>query len=322
MISWQQYSQAPHQNIRDGFGQALRDLGKENDRVVSVCADLRDSIRMQAFAQAFPDRFFEVGVAEQNLIGVAAGLAHEGLIVFAGSYAAFSPGRTHDQIRVSVCYSNENVIIVGGHAGLSVGADGATHQALEDIALMRVLPNMTVLVPSDYRSAYDLTRAAANMEGPVYLRLSRVASHTLPVTEPYQIGKGQLLRTGADVTLVGTGLMIDKALEAAYVLATEHSIEAEVINLTTIKPLDTEILAKSLAKTKRLVSIEEHQVAGGLGSAIAEWSVQELPVPMKLIGVKDEFGQSGSPEELFDHYGLSTERIVDQISHWLETLRP
>jgi transketolase len=322
MISWQDYSQAPHQNIRDGFGQALKDLGKINTKVVGVCADLRDSIRMQEFAQAYPDRFFEVGVAEQNLIGVSAGLAHEGLTVFAGSYAAFSPGRTHDQIRVSVCYSQENVKIVGGHAGLSVGADGATHQALEDIALMRVLPNMTVLVPSDYQSAYELTRAAAEMAGPVYLRLSRVASRTVPVTEPYQIGKGQLLRTGADVTLVATGLMVDKAFEAAQRLATDHSIEAEVINLTTIKPLDTEILAKSLAKTKLLVSIEEHQVAGGLGSAVAEWSIQSQPVPMKIIGVQDEFGQSGSPEELFDHYGLSTQRIVSQITRWLETRRP
>lgn len=321
MISWHDYTHAPHQNIRDGFGQALLDLGKENQQVVAVCADLRDSIRMQAFSQAYPERFFEVGVAEQNLVGVAAGLAHEGLTVFAGSYAVFSPGRTHDQIRVSVCYSQENVKIVGGHAGLSVGADGATHQALEDIALMRVLPNMTVLVPSDYRSAYDLTRAAAELSGPVYLRLSRTASHTLPMTHPYQIGKGQFLRSGSDITLVATGLMVDTAFEVAHILATEHSLEADVINLTTIKPLDTEILERSLSKTKRLVSIEEHQVAGGLGSAIAEWSVQNFPIPMKIIGVQDQFGQSGTPEELFDHYGLSTPLVKDQIIHWLETQR-
>ncbi len=322
MISYQSFLQAPQQSLREGFGQALLDLGASNKKVVGVCADLRNSIRMEAFAQKYPERFFEVGVAEQNAIGVAAGLAHEDLIAFVGSYAVFSPGRTHDQIRVSVCYSNENVKIIGGHAGLTVGADGATHQALEDIALMRVLPNMTVVVPSDYQSAYDLTLAAAAIKGPIYIRLSRINTRTLSVNSTYQIGKANLLREGRDVSLVTTGIMVDKAIQAAHILDIFFSIQAEVINVTTVKPLDTSLIAQSIAKTGHVLSIEEHQVAGGLGSALAEWIVQNKPVPMKILGVRDQFGQSGEPEKLLTHYGLSVQHIVAATKDLLDTPRP
>lgn len=313
MIDRETWLHAPQQSIRDGFGQALLDLGQEDERIVAVGADLRDSIRLKPFADAFPDRYFEVGVAEQNLIGVAAGLAKEGLVAFAGSYAAFSPGRTHDQIRVSVCYSNLPVVVVGGHAGLTVGPDGATHQALEDIALMRVLPNMQVLVPSDYQSAYDLTVAAARLGSPVYLRLSRVKTKTLPVKQPYQIGRAQVLHNGHDLTLISCGVMVDRALELAFALEEQFNLYVRVINMPSIKPLDTQSLLAAAIETKQIVTIEEHQAAGGLGSAVAEWLIQHQPVPMKIIGVQDKFGHSGQAAELLDAYGFSIDQMTREI---------
>jgi transketolase len=313
MIDRETWLHAPQQSIRDGFGQALVDIAKDDERIVAVSADLSNSIRMQSFAETFPSRYFEVGVAEQNLIGVAAGLAKEGLIAFAGSYAVFSPGRTHDQIRVSVCYSDFPVVVVGGHAGLSVGPDGATHQALEDIAMMRVLPNMQVLVPSDYQSAYDFTVAIAQAGKPAYLRLSRIKTKTLPVNQPYRIGQSQILHQGHDLTLISCGVMVDRALELAFTLEEQYRLSVRVINMPSIKPLDTKVLQSAAIETKQIVTIEEHQEAGGLGSAVAEWLIQNQPVSMKIIGVKDRFGHSGQAEELMDAYGFSIEQMTREI---------
>lgn len=312
MISLEQFEQAELRGIRDGFGQGLLELGQEDSFIAAVCADLRESIRMSAFADAFPERFFEVGVAEQNLVGVASGLAKEGFTVFAGSYAAFSPGRTHDQIRVSVCYANRNVKIVGGHAGITVGPDGATHQALEDIAMMRVLPNMTVVVPHDFESARILTRQVAALPTPAYLRLSRISTCSLPGADEIQLGKVQVLREGFDLTVIACGVMVDRALRLAFDLE-EQGISVEVLNLHTIKPLDVEGVLRSAQKTGKVMTLEEHQQAGGLGSAVAEVLIQqEKPVPMHILGIQDTFGESGEAEELLDAYGFSRERLREQ----------
>ncbi len=312
MISLEQFEQAELRGIRDGFGQGLLELGQEDSFIAAVCADLRESIRMSAFADAFPERFFEVGVAEQNLVGVASGLAKEGFTVFAGSYAAFSPGRTHDQIRVSVCYANRNVKIVGGHAGITVGPDGATHQALEDIAMMRVLPNMTVVVPHDFESARILTRQVAALPTPAYLRLSRISTCSLPGADEIQLGKVQVLREGFDLTVIACGVMVDRALRLAFDLE-EQGISVEVLNLHTIKPLDVGGVLRSAQKTGKVMTLEEHQQAGGLGSAVAEVLIQqEKPVPMHILGIQDTFGESGEAEELLDAYGFSRERLREQ----------
>lgn len=322
MIDRETWLHSPSQAIRDGFGQALLDIGRERPEVVVVGADLQNSLRLTDFARAFPERYFEVGVAEQNLVGVAAGLAKEGCVAFAGSYAAFSPGRTHDQIRVSVCYSHRSVVIVGGHAGLSVGPDGATHQALEDIALMRVLPGMKVVVPSDYQSAYDLTIEAAQAQSPVYLRLSRVASRTLPVSKPYTLGQANTLYPGNDVTLISCGIMVDRALELAYTLQEQFGVSARVLNMTSVKPLDEEALERAARETQHIVTIEEHQVAGGLGSAVAEWLSQHYPVPLKIIGVQDRFGHSGQAAELLDAYGFSIPQMTQAVLTLLGAPQP
>lgn len=317
MISLDQFQQAEMKGIRDGFGQGLLELGQEDGMIAAVCADLRESIRMQAFADAFPDRFFEVGVAEQNLIGVASGLAKEGFTTFAGSYAAFSPGRTHDQIRVSVCYANRNVKIIGGHAGLTVGPDGATHQALEDIALMRVLPNMTVVVPSDFESARVLTRQIAALPTPAYLRSSRVKTRALSTSEEIQLGKAQLLREGFDLTILACGVMVDRALQLAFDLE-QQAISVEVLNIHTLKPLDAEALLASSYKTGKVLTLEEHQQAGGLGSAVAEVLIQQArPIPMRILGVQDTFGESGEADELLDAYGFERSHLVQVALEFL-----
>jgi len=304
MIDFPQFEAAEHKGIRDGFGQGLLELGQEDGLIAAVCADLRESIRMQAFADSFPERFFEVGVAEQNLIGVSAGLAKEGFTVFAGSYAAFSPGRTHDQIRVSICYANRNVKIVGGHAGLTVGPDGATHQSLEDIALMRVLPNMTVVVPSDFETARMLTRQIAALSTPAYLRSSRVKTKALAHAEEVQLGKALRMREGFDLTILACGVMVDRALQLAFDLE-QQAISVEVLNIHTIKPLDSEAILASAAKTGKVMTIEEHQQAGGLGSAVAELLIQQpKPTPMRIVAVQDTFGESGEADELLDKYGF------------------
>jgi transketolase len=298
---------------RDGFGDALVELGKRNPHVVVLTADLSESTRAEAFQKKFPERFIEVGVAEQNLLGVSAGLALSGKIPFATSYAVFSPGRSWDQLRVSICYSQANVKIIGGHTGLSVGADGATHQALEDLAITRVLPNLTVLVPSDYWEAYKMTLAAAEFKGPVYIRLTREKSPALTTaTTPFSIGKPSLLKEGSDVTLIGCGPLLAEGMKAANELASKN-ISVEVINVSTIKPLDQKTLLNSIQKTKAVVTVEEHQVIGGLGSAIAELCSQQLPTPIEMVGVRDSFGESGKPAELWQKYHLNAPAIIEAV---------
>lgn len=295
---------------RDGYGQALLELGKSNPEVVVLTADLAESTRTLVFSQEFPERFIECGVAEQNMMGVAAGLALAGKIPFVSSYAVFSPGRSWDQLRVSVCYSKANVKIAGAHTGLSVGPDGATHQALEDIAITRVIPGLAVIAPCDAEEARKCTLAAADFVGPVYFRLTREKTPVITTKEtPFEIGKAYVCREGYDVTLVACGPLLHAALMASETLA-KQGIEAEVINCHTIKPLDSKTLLASFRKTLCAVTIEEHQVIGGLHGAVAEMSVKNFPIPIQAIGMPDSFGESGEPDELMAKYGLTAERIV------------
>lgn len=299
---------------RDGFGAGVVMAGEEDANVFVLCADLTESTRVQAFKDKFPGRFVETGVAEQNMAGIAAGLALEGKVPFMASYAVFSPGRNWDQIRVSICYSRANVKIVGAHAGLSVGPDGATHQALEDIAITRVLPNLTVISPCDSEEAKKATIAAAKHVGPVYLRLSRepTAIITSPKT-PFEIGKAQMFVEGKDITLVATGPILSEALKAAMELETNHNITCNVINVATLKPLDEATILDSAKKTGKVVTVEEHQVAGGLGGAVAELLSEKCPLPVMRIGVNDTFGESGHPLLLWEKYGLSAKHIVSRV---------
>lgn len=294
---------------RDGFGQGMVEVGEANPQVVGLSADVTESVRMLPFAQAFPQRFFDVGVAEQNLIGVAAGLALAGKIPFASSYAVFSPGRSWDQLRVSVCYSNLNVKVIGNFGGVSVGPDGATHQALEDIAMTRVLPNLTVVVPCDAEEARKAAHALAEHTGPCYLRLGREKVPNLTTLEtPFEIGKALTVKDGNDCTVVACGLMVQVTLEAARDLE-KQGISVRVINLHTIKPIDRETLLKAARETGAIVTAEEHQQAGGMGSAVAEVISTEHPVPMTIIGIQDTFGESGKAAELLHKYGLTSEAI-------------
>lgn len=298
--------------IRDGFGKGLLEVGASNLDIVALTADLAESTRVQQFAQEYPERFFEVGVAEQNLIGVAAGMAHEGLVPFAASYAVFSPGRSWDQIRVSVAYSKANVKIVGSHAGLSVGADGATHQALEDVAIMRVLPNMVVVVPCDAEEARKATLAIAKHRGPCYLRLGREKVPTITSTEtPFELGKALVLTKGNDVTIVANGPLVFTALQAAKKL--QDSIKVRVINLHTVKPLDHKAILDAAEDTGAIVTAEDHQVDGGMGSAVAELVSQFHPVPVVRLGVKDSFGESGTVKELMDHFALNVDSLCEAV---------
>lgn len=300
-------------STREGFGQALKYLGEQNENVVALTADLAESTKVNYFAEAFPDRFFDVGVAEQNLISVAAGLALGGKIPFAASYAVFSPGRTWDQIRVSVCNQKANVKIVGSHTGLTVGPDGATHQALEDIALMRVLPNMVVLTPVDAHEAYQATIAAAEYNGPVYLRLSRPDSPIFTNLEmPFSIGRARIVKEGTDVTLIACGPIAHEAIMAVQE-AKKQNISVEIVINSTIKPLDESTILQSVKKTGAVVTVEEHQIAGGLGGAVAELLGEHYPAPLERIGVSDSFGQSGTPAELLKHYGLDAHAICQAI---------
>ncbi|CAN5316385.1 transketolase family protein [soil metagenome] len=308
-----QDTQKEKKPTRDGYGSALLKLGKKNKNVVVLSADLGESMRTQEFGKLFPERLIEVGVAEQNLIGVAAGLALSGKIPFATSYAVFSPGRSWDQVRVSVAYSQSNVKIVGGHTGLTVGADGATHQALEDIAIMRVLPNMIVIVPCDFLEAEKATLAAAEFVGPVYLRLTREKSPQITeVSTPFTIGVAQEMTTGEDVTVIACGPLLAEALKAAKQLSAE-GLSVEVINNHTIKPLDEKTLLRSIKKTGAVVTVEEHQIMGGMGSAIAELTARHFPVPIEMIGMHDQFGESGTPKELWEKYHFLAEDIVNAI---------
>jgi transketolase len=304
--------------IRAGFGRGLKAAGEQNNQVIALCADLTDSTQMSLFKESFPGRFIEIGVAEQNLVTVASGLARAGKIPFVSSYAAFSPGRNWEQIRTTIALNNQPVKIVGSHAGLYTGADGATHQMLEDLALMRVLPNMVVLAPGDSIEAEKATRAMAESNQPNYIRVAREKTPIFSTNEsPFEIGKAYVLREGSEISLFGTGAMTHKLLVAAKILS-EKGIEAEVVHVPTIKPLDNEVIIASVRKTGRALSAEEAQIAGGLGGAIAELLGETLPTPLKRLGMQDRFGESGKPDELFDYFGLTAEKMADQIVDFVQ----
>jgi transketolase len=297
---------------REGFGEAMVVLGRKNEAVVALSGDLRESLRMVEFGKLFPERFVEVGVAEQNMAGVAAGMALCGKIPFVCSFAVFSPGRNWDQIRVSIAYTNANVKIVGGHTGISVGSDGATHQALEDIALMRVLPNMIVVVPADAVQAGKATLAIANHVGPCYLRLTRPKTAVfMSAASSFEIGKAQVLREGNDATIFACGPLVYHALLAAKEL--EGDVSVEVINVHTIKPLDEKTVIDSARKTGKVITLEDHQVNGGLGGAVAEVLGEKCPTKMIRMGMKDVFGESGETNELMVKYGMDKNAIVGKI---------
>lgn len=299
--------------IRKGFGRGLLEAGKQNDQVVALCADLTGSTQISLFAEAFPERFIEVGIAEQNLVTVAAGLAAMGKIPFTSSYAAFSPGRNWEQFKTTACINNQPVKIVGSHAGLYTGPDGATHQMLEDIALMRVLPNNVVVVPCDSIEAEKATLALAVDKRPGYIRLARDNSAVITTGKtPFEIGKAQIFSSGQDVTIVACGTMVYQALEAAEMLF-KDGIDAEVINMSTIKPFDAVTLVNSARKTGAVITVEEAQINGGLGSAVAEVLGEECPVPLKRMGVRDRFGETGTPAELLNHFGLTGKHIALQV---------
>lgn len=306
---------------RDGYGRGVVAAGKRDPRVVVLCADLTESTRSLAFQRAFPERFVELGVAEQNMAGIAAGLALSGKVPFIASYAVFSPGRNWDQVRVSICYSRANVKIMGAHAGISVGPDGATHQALEDIAITRVLPGLVVIQGCDDLETEKAVIAAAKYNGPVYIRFIREATPriTTPHT-PFRVGRAEVFRAGKDVTIVACGQLVYEALLAARMLE-KKKISAEVINLHTIKPLDRTTLLQSARKTRAVVTAEEHQVTGGMGSAVSEVLAQEFPVPQEFVGMPDRFGESGTPDELLHQYGMTSEHIVAAVMRALKRKR-
>lgn len=303
------------QPTRQGFGEGLLEAGEKNKQVVGLCADLVESTKMNLFADKFPERFVEIGVAEQNLASVASGMAAMGKIPFITSYAMFSPGRNWEQIRTTICYNNQPVKIVGSHTGVSVGPDGGTHQAIEDIAITRVLPRMIVISPCDSIEARKATIASAETGTPVYLRLAREKTPLLTTTRtPFKIGKAQVFWESKTpkAGVIATGALLHKALQAAKELEGE-GIEVEVMNLATIKPLDEEGLVNFAKRVKKLVTVEEHQIRGGMGSAVAEYLAQVYPVPIEFIGVNDQFGQSGTPEELIEHYGMGKGAIVKAV---------
>lgn len=304
---------------RAGFGRGLKKAGEANESIVALCADLTESTQMHHFKEAFPERFVEIGVAEQNLVTVASGLARAGKIPFTSSYAAFSPGRNWEQIRTTATLNEQPVKIVGSHAGVSVGPDGATHQMLEDIALMRVLPRMVVVIPGDAVEAEKATQLIAENGSPTYLRLAREKTPIFSTDEsPFEIGKAYVLREGHDISLFGTGTMSYQLLKAAKLLE-EHGISAEVVHVPTIKPLDEATLLKSARKTGRVVTAEEAQVAAGFGSAVAELLSEQQPTPLKRIGMYDRFGESGAPNELLDFFGLTGEKMMPVIRDFINT---
>ncbi|KQC33001.1 transketolase [Nonlabens sp. YIK11] len=304
------YTNTGSKDTRSGFGAGLAELGKSNENVVALCADLTGSLKMNAFAEAHPDRFFQVGIAEANMIGIAAGMTIGGKIPFTGTFANFSTGRVYDQIRQSVAYSDKNVKICASHSGLTLGEDGATHQILEDIGLMKMLPGMTVINTCDYNQTKAATLAIADHHGPVYLRFGRpkVANFT-PEDGEFHIGKAVHLQEGTDVTIVATGHLVWEALEAAKELH-EKGISADVINIHTIKPLDEEAIINSVKKTGCIVTAEEHNYMGGLGESVARTFAQHLPTPQEFVATQDTFGESGTPAQLLEKYGLNAENIA------------
>jgi transketolase len=303
---------------RAGFGRGLKKAGETNENVVALCADLTESVQMHHFAEAFPDRFIEIGIAEQNLVTVASGLARAGKIPFASSYAAFSPGRNWEQIKTTTAINQLPVKIVGAHAGLTVGPDGATHQMLEDIALMRVMPNMVVVCPGDSIEAEKATQALVDVDSACYLRIAREKTPIFSTPEsPFEVGKAYVVYEGTDVTIVSTGILTPYAIQAALLLK-EKGISAEVIHAPTVKPLDTTTILDSVRKTGRAVSAEDAQAAGGLGGAIAELLGEELPTPLLRIGMQDRFGESGVPLELIAHFGFDGKGIARQTKAFVE----
>ncbi len=310
-------SELQQEPIRKGFGRGLKKAGELDENVAAACADLTESTQMHLFKEAFPDRFIEIGVAEQNLVTVGSGMAAMGKIPFVSSYAAFSPGRNWEQIRTTICLNDQPVKIVGSHAGVSVGPDGATHQMLEDIALMRVLPNMVVVVPGDSIEAEKATLALAKDKRPGYLRLAREASPIITTEQtPFEIGKAYVYSHGMDITIISTGTMTYQALAAAEMLF-KDGIDAEVVHVPTIKPLDAVTILQSVHKTKVVITVEEAQINGGLGGAVAELLGEEFPVKMKRLGVRDRFGESGKPEELLEHFALTAKHIAMAAHHIL-----
>jgi transketolase len=305
------YTNSGSNDTRSGFGEGLLEAGRLNPNVVALCADLIGSLKMDAFVKEFPERFFQVGIAEANMIGISAGLTIGGKIPFAGTFANFATGRVYDQIRQSVAYSGKNVKICASHAGLTLGEDGATHQILEDIGLMKMLPGMCVINPCDFNQTKAATIAIAEYEGPVYLRFGRpkVPNFT-EANQKFEIGKALLLNEGTDVSIFATGHLVWHAIEAGEILA-EKGINAEIINIHTIKPLDKTAILNSVNKTKCVVSAEEHQMNGGLGDSIAQLLSLQMPTPMEMVAVNDSFGESGTPEQLMEKYGLTTNAIVE-----------
>lgn len=297
---------------RYGFGDGLIDAGIKDKNVVALTGDLAESTRVAGFGEKFPERFFEVGVAEQNMMGIAAGLALSGKIPWVSSYATFNPGRNWDQLRVSVAYSEANVKVAGAHAGLSVGPDGATHQAMEDIAMVRALPNMTVVVPGDYWETRKATVALSKFVGPGYLRFGREKTPVFTTeSSPFEIGRAEVLREGTDVAIIGCGALLYEALKAAEELSRE-GISAQVINSHTVKPLDVRTISHAAAETGGVVTVEEHQVTGGLGGAVAEALAQHYPVPIEFVGMPDHFGESGQPQELLTKWGMTSREIIQK----------
>lgn len=301
--------------IRQGFGEGLLEAGERNPKVIGLCADLTESTKMNLFSEKFPNRFVQVGVAEQNLAGVASGLAAMGKIPFISSYAMFSPGRNWEQIRTTICYNDRKVVIAGSHAGVSVGPDGGTHQAIEDIAITRVLPRMIVLSPCDAVEAKKATVASVDAATSVYIRLAREKTPIMTTDgTPFEIGKAQIIWQSKkpQAGIIATGALLHKALLAAKELE-DNGTDTEVLNLSTIKPLDEKAIIGLAEKTGRIVTVEEHQVAGGMGSAVVECLAKHFPVPMEFIGINDQFGQSGTPDELIKHYGMDEKSIIEAV---------
>lgn len=299
-------------STRDAYGEELLRLGKKDKKIVVVSADLPESTRLQYFAKEFPSRFIECGVAEQNALGVANGLALAGKTAYMSSFAVFSPGRNWDQLRVSVCYSNTNVKIVSTHSGLAVGEDGASHQGLEDIAITRCLPNLIVIAPVDYLETKRALKAINKAKGPVYLRLARNKTPLIKNNTNFKIGKANIIKKGKDITIISCGPIINEIILAEQELK-KQKISVEIINNHTIKPLDKKTILNSIKKTKKLITVEDHQIHGGMGSAVVEMVIQNYPIPTKIIGVKDTFGESGTPEQLYKKYNLNYKYIIKEV---------
>jgi transketolase len=304
-------------DTRSGFGSGLHELGKKNSKVVALCADLTGSLKMDAFKKEFPDRFYQIGIAEANMMGLAAGMSISGKIPFTGTFANFSTGRVYDQIRQSIAYSDKNVKICASHAGLTLGEDGATHQILEDIGMMKMLPGMTVIVPCDFEQTRQATIALGEHIGPTYLRFGRPSWPIFTTGRPFTIGKADKMIEGKDVTIFACGHLVWNAVEAEAILA-EKGISVELINIHTIKPLDVEAILKSIEKTRCVVTCEEHQINGGLGDAVAQVMARFNPTPLEMVAVQDSFGESGTPTQLLKKYGLGPENIVAAVEKVLK----